>query len=533
MLSLYKKLEQYAKDDYVPMHMPGHKRQFEKFGLPQVAEIDITEIDGFDDYHYPEGIIRDIEEQASHIYGAKKSFYLVNGSTVGILAAISAVANEGDDILVARNCHKAVYNAVYVNGLVPHYIYPEMDETGILCGISPQKIQEMLQQLSDHHKCKAVVITSPTYEGVVSDIEKIADICHSFGAILIVDAAHGAHFNFHTEFPKTAMECGADLVIESLHKTLPCYTQTAIIHLCGDRVLEGRLKKYLSIYQTSSPSYVFMAGINQCIDFMVSEEGKACNNQYIDSLKQLRKALSNLTNIKLWKPEVNLFAENVSIEEMTSTEEKDSLGAKDYDISKIVLCCPGRGMWLYKKLLEEYHIQLEMGAADYVIAMTSIGDQKEWYERFVKAVRCLDEELGKYGELNGSFTSNENSGTEKRQDRRQDKGQDRRHDFSLAQSNERIERNLESRHDMLPATVKMSPKIALNQEDEGIFYSPMEAVEKIALEWIYAYPPGIPLIYPGELVTKELIDEIEYMKKNGVYLKGFRDSKGEKLLCIE
>ena len=212
----------------LPMHMPGHKRNTEYF--PQIGKVlglDITEIEGYDNLHSPCGILKDSMEDASRLFGAEKSIYLVNGSTCGILAGITALAGEGDKILIDRASHKSVYNALELCGAEPVYILPEFHpEYGINAGISAASVEKALKDSPD---ITLVVITSPTYEGVVSDIEQIAKICHIYGAVLMVDSAHGAHFGF-ADFPKSAVSCGADIVISSLHKTLCGLTQTAICH---------------------------------------------------------------------------------------------------------------------------------------------------------------------------------------------------------------------------------------------------------------------------------------------------------------
>ncbi|MCM1468541.1 MAG: aminotransferase class I/II-fold pyridoxal phosphate-dependent enzyme, partial [Alistipes sp.] len=366
METLYNKLDQYAGEDHIPFHMPGHKRNAEKFGMGGELARDITEIDGFDDLHQPRGILRQIEEKASEIYGTKNSFYLVNGSSGGILTAVSAAKGLDKKIVMARNSHKSVYNGVSINHLTPYYIYPEVLDYGIMGEITAEQVEQALTETG----AGVVLITSPTYEGVVSDVEKIARICHEKNAVFIVDEAHGAHFAFHADFPKNAVECGADIVIESLHKTLPCYTQTAILHVNSERISPEKIKRYYSIYQTSSPSYLFMAGMDQCIDYMVSGKGKKENQIYIEEVKKLREKLKTLKNIKLFDGKTF-----------------------DYDFSKIVLCCRGRGAYLYEELLRGYHIQLEMAAADYVIAMTSIGDKAEWYGKFYDALAEIDNKL--------------------------------------------------------------------------------------------------------------------------------------------
>ena len=470
--TLYNKLERYEKSDYIPFHMPGHKRNYERFGMESVAGIDITEIDGFDDYHYPKGIIRQIEDEAAEIYGADDSFYLVNGSSAGLLAAISASVNYGDSILIARNCHKAVYNAVYLNGLVPEYLYPEMNpEYGMMGQICPKEVKAALE----NSQAKVVVITSPTYEGIVSNIREIATVCHEKEAVLIVDEAHGAHFNFHDIFPKTALACGADMVIESLHKTLPSYTQTAILHVHRERVDVEKVRKYLSIYQTSSPSYIFMAGMNRCLDYMVSKNGKEENEKYIASLLKLRNQLEKLNNIRL-------FPENA--------EEKKEY--YDYDISKIVLCVPGQGVWLYEKLFTDYHIQAEMAAKDYIILMTAIGDKTQWYEVLENALEKLDKEV-----LIDTHQNHLKTQT----------------------------------RDVFQAKVAMPPRTALEMDVEKV--SVKECEGRISAEWAYAYPPGIPLIYPGEEITGELLIQMEEMRNAGVFLKGLQDDKGDWIQCIK
>lgn len=465
METLYDKLKQYAGDGYIPFHMPGHKRNTRKFGMGDELNRDITEIDGFDDLHYPQGIIREIEKNAAKVYGTRGSFYLVNGSSCGILAAVSAAVQADKTIIAARNSHKSVYNSITINHLTPHYLYPEVLEFGMMGEIEAGQVEQALWETGS----RVVLLTSPTYEGIVSDVEAIAGICHKNGAVLIVDEAHGAHFAFHSEFPKNAVQCGADIVIESLHKTLPCYTQTAILHVNSERVDLDKIKRFCSIYQTSSPSYLFMGGINQCIDYMTSNEGKRENQIYLQELKKFRKRLENLKNIKLMGG--NFF---------------------DYDISKVVLCCKRRGTFLYEQLLRKYHIQLEMAADDYVIAMTSIGDKPEWYELFYNALTEIEAVLE-----NQCCISNI---------------------------------NMQERYDIIKAKIDMKPSEAFESEGELVDWS--MCAGRTAQEILYAYPPGIPLVYPGERFTKELIARIEENRQAGVTIKGFTDGIGEKVLCI-
>ena len=244
---LEQKLNELEQSDIYPFHMPGHKRAFLPFANPYA--IDITEIEGFDNLHHATGILQEAQQKAADLYGAKKTYYLVNGSTCGLLAAISAAVPRGEKILVARNCHKAVYHAMYLRQLVPVYLYPEDTAYGIQGQVTPQMVRKQLEQTPD---IRAVVITSPTYDGVVSDIKNIADTVHAYGIPLIVDEAHGAHFGFSPEFPENATRLGADAVIMSVHKTLPAFTQTALLHLCSDRIAEKKGIDFDKAYTSST-----------------------------------------------------------------------------------------------------------------------------------------------------------------------------------------------------------------------------------------------------------------------------------------
>ena len=243
--SLYKRLVKYSDSDYYPFHMPGHKRNTDIIDMISPYKIDITEIENFDNLHNANDVIKSLMNRIAKMYGSKRSYILVNGSTCGIMAAISSVVKMGDEIALARNCHKSVYNAVYINKLKCNYIVPKVNEYGIFGQIEIEDVEEIFNR---NPKVKVVVITSPTYEGIVSDIEGIAKYVHKKGGILIVDEAHGAHFKFDNYFPNSAVESGADIVIESIHKTLPAMTQTSILHICSENIDEKKVERFLSIY---------------------------------------------------------------------------------------------------------------------------------------------------------------------------------------------------------------------------------------------------------------------------------------------
>lgn len=458
---LYEKLEAYEKSDYYGFHMPGHKRNLDITQANLPYGIDITEIEGFDNLHHAEEIIMEAEVRAASMYHAEETHYLINGSTVGILSAVMGCTKKGGKILMARNCHKSVYHAVFLNELRPVYIYPEFDETMELnMAVSPEKIERLLEE---HKEVQAVVLTSPTYDGVLSDIERISEIVHQKKIPLIVDEAHGAHFGFHPYFPENANTKGADVVIHSLHKTLPALTQTALIHLNGARIDRRKIRNYLHIFQTSSPSYVLMASMDECLR-MVAEQGNVLFETYVKNLESKRGELKKLKHIRLME-----------------TEEFDRsklvLSVKDTILKKENRVFTGK--MLYERLLLEYHLQMEMAAGSYVIAMTSIGDTKEGMDRLLSALFEIDEELEK------------NSEEEKR--------------YYLPRQ-EQVLTSFEVEGMRRMETVK-----SLSWQKSAGF---------ISMEYAYLYPPGIPLIVPGERITKETAAMLVDYQNKGFSVEG-------------
>lgn len=470
---LYDQLRDYAKSDYYPFHMPGHKRRLGEFMNP--IETDITEIEGFDNLHHAEGILKEAQERAAAVYGSENTYFLVNGSTAGILGAVSACTSIGGKILMARNCHKAVYHSVLIRELDAVYIYPQQEQgIGLNCGLSPEKIREMLITAPD---IQAVIITSPSYDGVVSDVEKIADICHTYQKPLIVDEAHGAHFGFHPYFPKNSIGKGADIVIHSLHKTLPAFTQTGLIHLNGSLVDRAVLERYLGIYQTSSPSYLLMAGVDQCIR-MLEESGDRLFGEFVENLEQFRRKASELQMVGL-----------AGKEELAG--EKD---VADLDLSKLILYIKNGSMSgneLYEELLQRYHLQLEMAAGDYALALTSIGDTREGFDRLYQALEEIDRRL-------------------------------------LAQDSAQLEKRSYAGMDN---QTEMPVCRAVERKMERILLE--NATGRIAGEFVYLYPPGIPLIVPGEKISGEFVENVLQYREKGFSLQGMKDYSGKYLEVLE
>lgn len=428
MSGLYAKLKKYGEKDICPMHMPGHKR---KIGL--CKEIDITEIDGFDNLANPEGMLKELQDSWAEVYGTDNAYISVNGSTGAILSAICGICNRGDKIIMARNCHKSVYNAVELLGLEVVYIFPQYDEIGIAKGITKEAVCAVLSKNSD---AKLVVLTSPTYEGRISDVEGICSVAHNRDIPVFVDSAHGAHIKFING--EDAIEQGADVASVSLHKTLPSMTQTALLLVRGKRVSAKNIKDKLNVFQTSSPSYVLMASVSECLDFV--KQGNA--------------------DFKLYIKNLNKFYDEAKFEklEIIKTDDigKIVIGTHKTDIS---------GRKLMKNLREKYGIELEMAYDNYALAMTSVCDREKDIDRLLNALNKIDKQVG-WGE------------------------------------NKKMK---------YPIPTKCGSVIG---KMETVLLK--EAVGMVCGTYIWAYPPGVPIITPGEIIDEDVIEYITDLEETDV-----------------
>lgn len=450
-------MKEYAKSDMYPFHMPGHKRNIENGIFPYV--MDFTEIYGLDNLHNPTGCIKSVMQKACDLYSVNYAYLLINGATGGLLSAVRALTNYGDKIIMARNCHKSVYNAVEICGLNAEYIYPENDDKyNILSSVKPETVEKTLAK---NPTAKLLVITSPTYEGVVSDISKISKICRAYGVKLLVDEAHAAHFPFSKEFPKQAINNGADISIVSLHKTLPALTQTALL-LTNDKNITQKIEENLSIFETSSPSYILMSSIEYCFEYISNHR-----SEYETYLHMLNRFFSNCNSLK------HLIVYNPNM-------EKDRFF--DFDKSKILIFTHKTnisGVELAEILRDKYKIETEMAYGDYVIAMTSVCDTQTGFDRLYSALVEIDDMLG--AKINSSINI----------------------------KNENINSNIYNLN--LEKAFIPSEKYKYNSSTIEL----AKAKNRISLEYVWAYPPGIPLIVPGERITDTLINKIKILNEKG------------------
>ncbi len=475
---LHDKLTEYSKSDYYPYHMPGHKRRPVGKLPEEWTAADITEIEGFDNLHQPEGILKTLQEAAAAAYGAEESFYLVNGSTSGILSAISATVSFGGELLIVRNCHKSIYHGAYLRRLTLRYLYPEMVEGFDICeAITAQQVKAALEK---YPAVEAVLVVSPTYEGRIAHIEAIAEVVHEKGLPLIVDEAHGAHLGFAEGFAQNSNRLGADVVIHSLHKTLPSMTQTALLHCNGKLVNRDKIRRFLRIYQSSSPSYVLMAGMEEAVRVAVEEKDAFAN--FRQNWNGLLKRLHACKKIRI----LGAYA-----------RENDEVCHKStQDVGKLVMSVKGTGLSgkrLYDILLNRYHLQMEMACESYVLAMFTLWDTQEGYERLAEAVLELDKELVALPE--------EEFFTEQKKD------------------------------DKVMKVPVPEEKLCLYEawDEEKEWISLEAACGRIVGEFVNLYPPGTPLAVPGEAVNPETVRILKEYLESGLTVQGIDE---ERRICV-
>lgn len=466
MSRLFERLEANASSDMYPLHMPGHKRRPCGKLSAGLYGSDITEIDGFDNLHQPEGIFLELQKEAARLYGSEKSYYLVNGSTGGILSAISAALPLEGHILMARNCHKSAYHAVYLRKLTVSYLMPTMLPGYDICeGVTPDQVSSALDRESD---IQAVLIVSPTYEGRLANVREIARIVHERGIPLIVDEAHGAHLGLAKGLHENSCQAGADLVIHSVHKTLPALTQSALLHVCGNLIRTDLLERFLHIYQSSSPSYLLTASIDNALAY-VKKNGEKLFADFAERYFCMRKELDACKNLHF-----------------------PSLDDARQDLGKLVISVKGTGLTgkeLYDILVRRYHLQPEMAAESYVLAMFTVNDSQEGYDRLAHALRDIDAELiytgGRADTEAGdvAFIAESDAGEQK---------------ISLA--------------------------MAWDMETDDVPVG--ESAGRYAGEFINLYPPGIPLLVPGERITEDMVASICRFHKEGLTVQGINIRAG-------
>lgn len=474
-LSLEEKLLRYGQSDFYPFHMPGHKRQ-------RITELDpyredITEIDGFDNLNHPEGILQDLEAEFAEAYGADGACLLVNGSTGGNLASVYAAVHDGETVLVQRNSHKSVFHGLMMKHVKTVYLCPECDAAEIPGWIAPEEVEDAFRRDPEIH---GVFLTSPSYEGVIQDIPRIAAVCREHHAPLIVDDAHGAHLGLSGEFPENPLREGADIAVMSLHKMLPAMTQTALlVWKKNDYVSEEDLRDAVSVFQTSSPSYILMASASASLHYL--KRNPDCFTAWKNRLDRFYRKTRDLKNLRLLP------------EEVEDPPMGDS-GRRLRDPSKIVILSkvPGvTGNDLMRNLREAHHLELEMASGFYALAMTSMMDTEEGMERLTAGLKDLDQSLDEKG-----------SGPRLETDAA----------FGEPESIETMRKSGKEPDQVLPLWK------AADAPWETV--SLPEAADRISKDLLAVYPPGIPLVLPGERIPESVVEKITEALKDGLSVDG-------------
>lgn len=452
----------------VSFHMPGHKgaKIYRNYGygdfLNSIMDCDITEISGADNLFQAEGIIRDTSLKYSRLYDVKKSYLLVNGTSGGIIAAILASAKQGERMIVARNCHKAVFNAMFLGDISPVYAYPdEIDSYGISGAVSTVEIERLMDENPD---VRTVILPSPNYYGICSDIKTIGEVVHKRGKILIVDQAHGAHLKFMDKGPMSAEEAGADIVINSTHKTLATFTQSAVLNFNTDRVNSDLLEDKLQMIESSSPSYMLMASLDINADIM-EEHG--------DSL------------FHKWQENLDIFYEKASdIKGLSIMDIPETMDRTKINLDMSALGIDGS---MLEDMLMKRGIFAELVTGNIVMCMTGIGNSTGDYERLIEALSDISAQIEETKNINIDDKKTEKN-----------KGESTRPLWNKKR------------------TLHPLRKSAVSLDING-------CSGKICASSIIPYPPGIPLICPGEIIDDEDIEYIKSLRSAGEKVIGINE----------
>ena len=486
---IIKGLEFYKNQNNTAFHMPGHKqnqRIFEEleFLKANVYSYDLTEVPGTDNLYEAKEMIKDAQVLLAEAMGSKKSYMLVNGSTCGIYSMILGLLNKNDKIIVQRNCHKSVFTAIYLGNLSSIYVYPKViKDFDIASTVDAYDLAEVIKENKD---AKAVVITSPTYYGTCAYIKEISNLCKENNMLLLVDEAHGAHFNFSSLLPETAISLGTDIAVTSFHKTLPALTQTAVLNLShnlSDAQIE-KIESKLQMFQSSSPSYLFLASIDLA-RYLMETKGEMLTRELKANIDKVKEALSDIRGIKVL--------------------DETHLENESYDFTRLVVNTPLRGNYLAELLRSKYNIQVEMADFNNIVLIGTVADTSIMYENLVKALKDIFADSNYEAQLNNHIN------------------EARKDSNSI---------NLNS-YKLMP-----KPKTILNwheaEELERELVELDDSIGRVSAESLVPYPPGVPLVLPGEEITSEIITYINAINSDSLKLtKSLSSKEADKIYVIK
>lgn len=474
-MPVYEALCQFKRERIVPFDVPGHKHgkansELTNFLGEKCMSVDVNSMKPLDNLCHPVSVIKEAEELAADAFGAENAFFMVGGTTSAVQAMILATCKEGDKIIMPRNVHRSAINALILTGAIPIYVNPDSDKRlGIALGMS---VEAVIKAIEENPDAKAVMVNNPTYYGICSNIREITKAAHSYGMKVLADEAHGTHFYFDKNLPISAMEAGADMAAVSMHKSGGSLTQSSIL-LLGKNVNENYVRQVINLTQTTSGSYLFLSSLD------MSRKNLALNGE--ETFEKVRSLAEYARN------EINKIGDYYAY----SNEIINGDSIYDFDVTKLSVNTFDvglAGIEVYDLLRDEYDIQIEFGDIGNILAYISVGDREREIERLVSALAEIRRRFKR--EKTGMFD-----------------------------------------HEYINPIVEMSPKTAFYGEKELLPIN--ETVGRICSEFVMCYPPGIPILAPGEKITPEILTYIEYAKEKGCSMTGTEDINIEKLNVIK
>ncbi len=460
----------YSSQKPLRLHMPGHKgRCLEDMASisHKIFEFDVTEVPGLDDLHEPSGVIKEAQILLSQAYGADESFFLVNGTTGGLHAALMATCKPGDKVILPRNVHRSVIGGVILSGTDPVYLRPEVSRfLGATAIISSEELKQALALTPD---ARCLIVVNPDYWGIAGDIGLLVNLAHMAHVPVIADEAHGPHLLFHSDLPLSAIQAGADITVQSAHKLLGSLTQSSFLHLKKGIVCRERLCSALKLLQSTSPSYPLMASLD-VVRMRMAMNGKELLGAVLDLCRELRSTINETEGFCCFDEDDLDIEENFTIDPTKLVISGRELGISGYELARI--------------LRDDHGIQVELADLNNILIMITIADiDKEEIKRLIKALQHISLKRGK----------------------------------SLKRGINSISLNLPD-----------LPEKVLNPRDA--FFSSQRLMElkeargKICGEIIAPYPPGIPLLCPGELITDEIIEYLNFIRDAGAKIHGLKEN---------
>jgi len=458
---LYEAIIKYIKKDMVSFHMPGHSagkgipRYLKEIFGKTLFKFDLTEVSGLDYLHYANGVIEEAEKLAAELYGVKNTFFLINGTTAGIHAMILATCKEGDKIIVGRNSHRSVIGGIIESGANPVFVHPEFNsEFGIITNLTSFELEKTIQNNLD---AKAVLITTPNYYGIQGDLKKMIDIAHKYNMYALVDEAHGAHFPFHPLFPESAIEYGADIVVQSAHKTLPTFTQTSLLHIVTDRVNADAVEQVLATIESSSPSYIFMAALD-VVRREMALNGKNLWEKVIDIADYARSEVKKISGFKVLGSSIVNGNDIYAIDPVKLTINVEEMGYSGFE---------------FESFMNSHNIEIELSDLQNILLFVTIGTEKRDIKALLDALRAARKKPSSIGKM-----------------------------IPFPVAGKQV----------------YSPNDAFNM-NYGIELLD-KAIGKVSWGIVAPYPPGVPVFTPGMEILEDAVNFIHVMKDKGGMIQG-------------